>query len=170
MSGPFYGKYFGIVTDTDDPERRGRIRAHVPDVSKVTGVDECGWARPCVPFAGAGMGFFAVPAVDASVWIEFERGDSEFPIWTGCLWGTAAEMPSILAASESPPEKVLLQTRGGAIVILDDSPGGGITLQTATGQKIVMSADGIEIDNGKQAKVSLKGSTVHINDDALEVT
>jgi uncharacterized protein involved in type VI secretion and phage assembly len=166
MSGPFFGKYVGVVTDTQDPERRGRIRARVPDV---TGDGECGWARPCVPFAGLGMGFFAVPAVNASVWIEFEHGESELPIWTGCFWGDSAETPPALVASGSPQEKVVLQTSGGHVVILDDSPGGGITLQTATGQKIVLSANGIEIDNGNGATVTLRGPIVNINGEALEV-
>ena len=32
MSKTFYGKYRGIVTDTEDPLKMGRIKARVPDV------------------------------------------------------------------------------------------------------------------------------------------
>ncbi len=168
MSAPFYGKYRGVVTDTNDPLSIGRVRARVPDIM---GDGESGWAMPCVPFAGRGMGFFAVPATGAGVWIEFEHGDPDYPIWSGCWWGSLAEMPAILLTPPPASKKVLLQTEGGHIVIIDDTPGvGGITLQTSTGQKIVMSATGIEIDNGMGASMKLQGPQVSINQGALEVT
>ena len=86
----FYGKYRGVVTDNQDPRRIGCIRARVPDVY---GDLESGWALPAAPFGGNGMGFFAVPAEGAGVWIEFECGDPDYPIWSGCWWGAASEMP-----------------------------------------------------------------------------
>ncbi len=84
MSKTFYGKYRGIVTDIEDPLKIGRIKARVPDV---LGDEPSGWALPCVPFAGDGMGFYALPDTDARVWIEFEQGDPDYPVWTGCWWG-----------------------------------------------------------------------------------
>jgi uncharacterized protein involved in type VI secretion and phage assembly len=168
MSGPFYGKYRGVVTDTGDPLTIGRIRARVPDVM---GDGESGWAMPCMPFTGQGMGFFAVPATGAGVWIEFEHGDPDYPIWSGCWWGSATELPATLLSPPPPSKKVLLLTEGGNSVLLDDTPGvGGITLQTAAGQKIVMTSSGIEIDNGMGARLKLSGPQVSVNDGALEVT
>lgn len=168
MSGTFFGKYRGVVTDTNDPLQIGRIRARVPDVMSD---QESGWAMPCVPFAGDGMGFFAVPTTGAGVWIEFEHGDPDYPIWTGCWWGSVAEMPTVLLSPPPATKKVLLQTEMGNLIIIDDTPGtGGITLQTAAGGKIVISATGIEIDNGMGAKISLQGPQVSINQGALEVT
>ena len=90
VSLPFYGKYRGIVTDNKDPLFTGRIRATVPDV---LGSDESGWATACTPFAGSGAGFFALPDVGVGVWIEFEHGDPDYPIWTGCWWGSPADPP-----------------------------------------------------------------------------
>src|SRR6266480_7758210 len=166
MSKTFYGKYRGIVTANDDPLSMGRIRAHVPDV---LGKDESGWALPCVPFAGNGMGFYAIADVDARVWIEFEQGDPDYPIWTGCWWGSQAEIPPVLLAP--PYKKVMLVTEGGNKIILDDTPGvGGISLETSSGQKIKLTSTGIEIDNGSGATIKLSGPTVKINDQALEVT
>lgn len=162
----FYGKYRGIVTDIEDPLMLGRIRAKVPDVF---GDEESGWAMPCAPFGGNGMGFFALPAVGAGVWIEFEHGDPDSPIWSGCWWASQAEMPPVLL---SPPyKKVLIKTGGGHSILIDDTPGaGGITLETASGQKIKLSATGIEIDNGMGGKITLNGPRVSVNDGALEVT
>lgn len=164
----FYGKYRGVVTNNRDPRQIGCIRARVPDVY---GDDESGWALPSVPFAGDNMGFFAVPPEGAGVWMEFECGDPDYPIWTGCWWGAATEMPSLLAPP--PPEgtepKTLIRTKGGHSILLDDSPGGaGITLEAPGNKKIVINAQGIEITNGK-ASIKLIGTKVMINGNALEV-
>jgi uncharacterized protein involved in type VI secretion and phage assembly len=161
----FYGKFRGIVTDVDDPTMVGRIRARVPDVM---GAGESGWAMPAAPFGGSATGFFALPTVGSGVWIEFEHGDPDFPIWSGSWWGSVAEIPPDLLAP--PYQKVLIQTAGGHSITLDDTPGiGGITLKTSTGQKIVLSALGIEISNGMGASVKLQGPTVSVNDGGLQV-
>lgn len=164
MSKTFYGKYRGIVTDIKDPLQTGRIRAHVPDV---LGSEKSGWALPCFPFAGDGMGFYALPSVDARVWIEFEQGDPDFPIWTGCWWGSQDELPD--EVQQAPYEKVVIKTEKEQIIILDDSGTGEITIQTSGGQKIVMNSTSIKIDNGNGATIELSGPKVAINDDALEV-
>lgn len=166
MTDKFYGKFRGVVTDIQDPQQIGRIRATVADVM---GGLESGWAMPSFPFAGSGMGFFALPKVGAGVWIEFEHGDPDFPIWSGCWYGSVAEMPPILLAP--PYKKVVLKTEGGHSIILDDTPGiGGITLETSGGQKIVLSATGVEITTGQGGTIKLTGPQVSINNGALEVT
>ena len=168
MSERFFGKYRGVVTDNNDPLMIGRVRARVPDVM---GGDESGWAMPCAPFGGSGMGFFAVPTNGAGVWIEFEHGDPEYPIWSGCWWGTVAEVPPSLLVPPPPSAKVLIRTDGGHSVLIDDTPGvGGITLQTSGGQKIVLNALGIEIDNGMGASIKLTGPQTSVNNGALDIT
>ena len=166
----FYGKYRGVVTDNQDPNKIGRVRARVPDVY---GDLESGWAMPAAPFGGNQMGFFAVPSEGAGVWIEFECGDPDYPIWSGCWWGSDSEMPPVLF-SPAPPSgtdpKLLIKTKGGHSILLDDSPDtGGITFETSSGQKIVINAHGIEITNGQSASIKLTGNKVSINGDALEV-
>lgn len=161
----FFGKYRGVVTDIQDPLMMGRVKARVPDV---LGEEESGWAMPCAPFGGSGAGFFALPKVQAGVWIEFEGGDPDYPIWSGCWWGSAAEMPPLLLAP--PYKKVMLLTEGGQSILLDDTPGiGGITLETSGGQKLKILPTGIEIDNGMGAKLTLQGPQVSVNNGALEV-
>jgi len=165
MSQTFYGKYRGVVTDNKDPLMTGRVKARVPDVM---GEKETGWAMPCAPFGGSGVGFFALPTVGAGVWIEFEHGDPDYPVWSGCWFGSAADMPPILLAP--PYKKTLIKTEGGNSVLLDDTPGiGGITLETSGGQKVVMNATGVEITNGQGASIKLTGPQVSINGGALEV-
>ena len=166
MNGKFYGKFRGKVTDINDPLMIGRIKAKVPDVM---GDEESGWAMPCAPFGGSGMGFFALPVVDAGVWIEFEQGNPDYPIWSGSWFGSVAEIPPILLAP--PYKKVMIATDGGNSILLDDTPGvGGITLETSGGQKIKILGTGIEIDNGSGATIKLTGPQVSVNSGALEVT
>lgn len=155
------GKYRGIVTDNRDPLMLGRIKARVQDV---LGSNDSGWALPCVPYAGNGVGLFLVPPVNASVWMEFEHGDPDYPVWTGCFWAQG-EVP----ATPAVPEKKVLKTDAGTVT-LDDTPGaGGITIETTAGMKIAISATGIEINDGQGGTIKLTGPKVSINDSALEV-
>jgi uncharacterized protein involved in type VI secretion and phage assembly len=154
----FFGKFRGIVSDNDDPNKLGRIRATVQDV---LGDQVSGWALPAMPYAGNGVGLFLIPPTGTGVWIEFEHGDPDYPIWTGCFWGEN-EVPS----DADTPEKKVLKTDTATITIDDQS--GSIQIKTGS-LKIVMDNQGIELSNGSQT-VKLSSSSVSINDGALEVT
>jgi uncharacterized protein involved in type VI secretion and phage assembly len=157
----FFGKYRGVVTDNRDPLLQGRLRATVEDVF---GEEECGWALPCVPYAGNGVGFFMLTPVGAMIWVEFEHGDPDYPIWSGCFWAEG-EPPQ-----PAQPETKIIKTDSGTILV-DDTPGaGGITIETANGMKIVLNELGIEIDDGQGGSIKITNQTVSVNDGALEVT
>lgn len=163
----YYGKYRGTVVNNQDPEGRGRLQAQVPDV---LGQAPSSWAMPCFPMAGPGAGLHAVPPVGAGVWVEFEQGDVNYPIWTGCWYGSAAELPRLAQGGPPGAPNVVLQTQGQRTLLLSDLPGGpGITLQTATGARIVINDAGILITNGRGASISLTGNTVDVNQGALTI-
>lgn len=169
----YYGKYRGTVINNIDPEQRGRIQALVPDVY---GLVPGSWAMPCVPIAGKQQGFFMVPQIGASVWMEFEQGDPDYPIWVGGFWGIAAAVPTLaLAPPPIPPgQNIVIQTTLQNSIILSDSAPtpltGGIVLKSATGAMIVVNDSGIYIQNGKGASLNMIGPTVTINNGALIVT
>jgi hypothetical protein len=168
----FFGKYRGTVINNIDPEQIGRIQAIVPAVSNVVPTS---WAMPCVPFAGKSEGFFAVPQIGSGVWIEFEGGDPDKPIWVGGFWGIFAEVPVL--AQVPPPippgQNVCIQTTLQNTMMVSDAPPtpltGGIVLKSTTGAMIVVNDSGIYIQNGKGASIMMVGPAVNINMGALTI-
>lgn len=193
----FYGKYRGVVANVLDPERRGRILAQVPAVYK-DGIS--GWAEPCLPLTGINSGLLALPQIGSPIWMEFEQGDPERPIWCGGFWQTG------MAPSAIAPLQTLLQTAGGNSILLDDTPGvggitlttltgdtlqlspatgallqtalgdkieigpAGITLKTASGNKLMVTSANIELSTVQGASIQLAAAVVTINKDGLMVT
>ncbi|MFD5764295.1 phage baseplate assembly protein V [Streptomyces sp. NPDC127049] len=161
----FYGKYRGKVANNVDPQLRGRVQVSVP---AVFGDGRLAWAEACVPYAGPGIGFFAVPPVGASVWVEFEEGNSQFPILAGATWGALekAPMPGLPHVKVWKTDAVTLT--------LSDLPGvGGLTVEVGppavpVAVKISCTAAGIELTTGKSS-VKLTPVSVSVNNGALEV-
>ena len=164
----YYGKYRGTVLDNVDPMQMARLMVQVPDVSNVL---PSTWAMPCVPFAGIQAGFFAVPAIGSGVWIEFEQGDPDYPIWVGSFWGSAEELPALALAATPAMQQVVIQTTEQNMLMISDVPGptGGILLKSSTGALISITDTGITISNGQGATIALNGPSVSINEGALEV-
>jgi len=168
----FYGKYRGLVIENIDPEQIGRVLLQVPDV---LGEIPSSWAMPCVPVAGIQSGIFAVPPIGSQVWVEFEQGDSDYPIWTGGFWGLVADVPIFATAPPAipPGQNILMQTTGQNMIMVSDAPPspltGGIVLKSVSGAMIVVNETGIYISNGQGAMITLVGPAVAINIDALTV-
>jgi len=164
----FYGIYRATVINNIDPMQIGRIQVICPDVSNIIPTS---WAMPCVPIAGKQMGTFVVPQIGAGVWMQFEQGDPDYPVWTGGFWGIAAEVPALaLAGVPGDPNIVLQSTLQNSIVISDlPGPTGGIMLKSTTGATIIVNDTGIYIQNGKGASLVMVGPTVTINNGALVV-
>jgi uncharacterized protein involved in type VI secretion and phage assembly len=164
----YFGKYRGTVANNVDPMQMGRIQAIVPDV---TALVPTSWALPCVPMTGPQAGQFIMPPVGAAVWIEFEQGNPDYPIWTGGFWGSAAEVPALALTAPPGVPPIVLQTVGQNTLMISDVPGptGGILLKTATGAMISISTIGITISNGQGATIVLAGPSVTINQGALAV-
>lgn len=71
-----WGKYRAEVVDNDDPKKRGRIL--VKSTNLIHNKPELGWAESCFM-----PGTFFIPRKGDFVWIEFENGDINLPIWVG---------------------------------------------------------------------------------------
>lgn len=174
-----FGKYRGTVTDNKDPQKRGRLRLLIPSV---LADQESDWALPCMPYGGKqGEGLFAIPDVDAQVWVEFEEGDINRPVWTGTFWQQESDVPE--DASKEEPTTRMLRTKSGHILQFDDADGeerfrlfhpkqaemiidknGSVTLTDASGGKVTMDASASEIvikdANGNTMTMNSSGTTV----------
>jgi|ERR1051325_9911008 len=161
----FYGKYRGTVVNNIDVKQMGRILVSVPDV---LGPTVTSWAMPCVPIAGKQMGTYMVPQITAGVWVEFEQGNPDYPIWVGGYWGEA-ELPALAMAGNPASPSIVLQTFLQNSLVVSDLPGptGGIMLKSATGATLIVNDTGIYIQNGKGASIVMVGPSVNINNGAF---
>lgn len=164
----YYGVYRGTVVNNVDPLQIGRIIALVPDVG---GVIPTTWAMPCVPIAGKQMGTFMVPQIGSGVFVQFEAGDPDRPVWVGGWWGNVAEVPALALAGVPGDPNIVIQTTLQNAIVVSDLPGptGGIMLKSTTGATIIVNDTGIFIQNGKGASIVMTGPTVTINAGALVV-
>jgi len=153
------GKYRGIVVDNADPDKRGRLKLRVPALLGETDTD---WALPCFPCGGlANQGWYAVPQVDAQVWVEFEAGDLNYPIWTGTFWQQAGDVPSEV---QDPPSTTLLKTPKGHKLLLEDKDDAeAIELVHKGGASLTIDK------NGSVALTDQGGATVTLDADANQI-
>ena len=170
----YYGKYRGFVVDNADPEQLGRLKLTVPSVLGDEVVT--GWALPCVPYGGAaGQGSLFIPDVDAGVWVEFEEGDLEFPIWTGTFWskpGGESELPkpndvegSERDSVQDPPTRKIIKTSAGHTIQFEDGDG-EVRVILSDGQqenRILFSSNGLTVVN-KENTIEMTDSGVTVKD------
>ena len=169
-----WGKYAGSVVSTDDPEQSGRLQVLCPAILGSTPV----WARPCVPYAGPGVGFFFLPPVKANVWIEFEGGDTSRPIWTGCFWAKG-ELPVDATSADTK----LIATEQASLKI--DDGAGSVEIANAADSRTTWSGD-VATEAGRAShtvgasgvvsesatgtgKVEVRDGSVSVNGGALSV-
>jgi hypothetical protein len=106
--------------------------------------------------------------VGANVWVEFEQGDPDHPIWSGCFWGKG-EVP----ASPAVADVKMFKTDAVTLELSDLPGGGGVKLEVrppavTTPLKLVMDSSGIELSNGSSS-VKLTAASVSVNNGALEI-
>ncbi|BAZ37716.1 Rhs element Vgr protein [Calothrix sp. NIES-4101] len=168
----YYGKYAGTVLQNVDPEQRGRLQLTIPDA---IGFIPSTWAEPCLPLAGTiglAMGTYFIPPIGAGVWVEFEHGDLNRPIWVGCRYGSTADVPAIALAAPPATPPIVLQSMTQNKAIFSSVPGDGITLETGlgpAGPSIKITPVGIIISDGKGAMITLSAGIVTINQGALVI-
>jgi hypothetical protein len=162
----YFGKYRGKVENNLDPLFQGRVQVSCP---AVLGSGKMSWALPCTPYGGNGVGLFAVPPKGANVWVEFEGGDPNSPICSGCFW-QIGEVP----ASPAVPQVKTLKT-DSITMKLSDLPGvGGFSLEVGPPAvqvplKMTFDAQGIQLSMANFS-IALTALGVAVNKDALVVT
>lgn len=166
----WYGKYRGSVMGPGAPnEPAGSLMVNVPEVMGVTGVQ---LAMPCFPYTGTPIsGSFMVPPPKSPVWVEFEGGRPNKPIWVGGFYSTPSAPPMAKAATPPGTECFVVQTTLGNTLSIIDLPGpGGIMLRAATGASILINDVGITLLDGKGGSIAMAGGTIMLNGPNLVVT
>jgi uncharacterized protein involved in type VI secretion and phage assembly len=152
-SNQYLGKYRGRVIDNKDPDRLGRVKAEVPAVYGRGEFSD--WALPCIPYAGKNVGWAFIPDIDTHIWIEFENGNRDYPIWTGCYWAEE-ELPE-----SAKPDVKILKTKNITLT-LEDTNSDSIKIENQSGLKITMNSSEIELNNGTSV-IKVSGNDVSIN-------
>ena len=143
-----WGKYRGTVLENQDPLFSGRLQVSVP------GIVISNWAMPCVPLTDVMMGTFMRPSIGANVWVEFERGDPDKPIWVGCWWGEGQTPPMDKESIVVPPLIPVMTIEGATagISVCDepflaggDTPGNVNIVADAGAVTIALSPAGVSI-------------------------
>ena len=164
----YYGKYRGMVLNNVDPMQSGRLLVQVPDV---LGLSTSSWAMGSFPVTGKQMGFWAIPQVGTGVWVEFQQGDPNTAIWTGCWRGSSDDVPRDGTSPSLNDPPIVIQSQTQNKIIVSSERDKGIRLETgrANGPFIEITQDSIRLATGSGAVIELKGNKVTINDPALVV-
>lgn len=161
----YYGEYRAIVLDNVDDQHQGRIRVRVPSVGDTPEVSRI--AFPKVPLAGTGYGFKSIPKVDSIVWVTFENGKLDMPVWEGGIW-VRDGIPEALR----DPDTHGWFTPAGHKILLDEKSGQEtVTVEHKNGAKLSIDKDGnVFVSNvsGKIVNVGLDASEAAVLGDTLK--
>jgi hypothetical protein len=112
-AGIYLSAYKAIVVDNNDPDKLMRIKVKCPVIygDVVPNI----WISQRGTFAGANIGFFALPNVGDAVYLTFLGGDVAYPLWefSGYIKGQTPE-----EAKENYPDKLVIK-RGDLRIELD---------------------------------------------------
>lgn len=119
--GKFFGKYRAFVKDINDPEQLGRIKV---ECKSIYGNDLSPWCWPCFQYGGSKEeGIFFPPSEGSGVWIEFEQGFPDNPIWSGTWWTKLKgdnELPENARDDLYGKNKIIKTKSGHMIEIIDE--------------------------------------------------
>lgn len=158
MEGKFFGVYRAIIANVNDPEKLGRIKVYCPAVYG-EGV-ESGWVLPAIQFIGMGFGLYCIPPSSIQgrriyVWIQFEMGDPNYPIWFGSPIGQTNGLSELNknfrkkndGSDRQTPNNYGIITPGGHRIELDDDKSSNeIRITHAKGTRLVLDDGGVTVD------------------------
>lgn len=165
----YYGKHRGTVVANADPDRRGRLQVRVPSV---LGPAVAVWAEPCVPFGGLeGHGMLWVPEPEAQIWVEFEEGLIDRPLWVGTFWPNKGEAPNAFGEEGDDPRDPnarMMQTPSGHRILLDDTPDAPrVQVQHAGGSQLELAPEGVctlSVEGGPMVRLQPDQTKVQVDD------
>jgi hypothetical protein len=119
------------------------------------------------------MGMFVVPPIGTGVWVEFESGDPNKPVWVGCRLGAESDVPLAGNAGIPAAPNIVIQSLTQNRIVISSVPGEGVTIETVAGPlgpRIELTATGLKLSYGPTVSIELTPLGVSINGNALVVT
>lgn len=147
--GVYYGKYRGFVVSQEDPKNLGRVKVRVPQISSDKKIET--WAWPSGNSAGDDFGDFMIPPVGAPVWVTFENGDPQHPVYEGGQWGRTAHQPP--EEGRSNPRNRIRKSEVWKIEMDDEN---GIL-------RIALNDDSAFIEVTDDGDITIQGASITIN-------
>jgi phage baseplate assembly protein V len=145
----------GVITEVDDPDRLGRVRAVLPGHGDL----ETGWMAVVVPGAGPKKGCVALPDVDDSVLLLLPDGDASRGLVLGGLYGAGG--PPDAGIEGGAVRRYTFGTPGGQTIRLDDAKG-TVRVQNKGGSFVELAPDGVTLHAAADLKIEAPGKSVVI--------
>lgn len=184
ISHKYEGMYRGVVVDNNDPDKLGRVKLLVRPMFKKEDIpiSALPWAVPAFPLhegsgadSGVQFGYFSIPRLDTEVWVFFEAGDYNQPVFFAEAYNAVKGKP--LFADTNYPDRKGIRYQNGVEIYVDEStdeitlnhPSGASVLITGVGDIKATSVNNIEIisagkiDLTATGDVTIKGANVYIN-------
>lgn len=150
--GRYYSTYRGIVMSVDDPDKAGKIAVQVPSVHNITR-----WAFPKYHHGGPNTGFkYLTPPVNSIVYVEFENGDPNHPLWSYHGWAIG-EIPEEL---DNPRTLGLVTPKGNKVYLNEDD--GVLKVVTRGGTSMKMVIPGAETEDKADVTVDVNTEGVQV--------
>ena len=180
--------YIGVVEDTNDPYKLGRVRVRIPAIHGTNKTQsyyidnlDLPWAKPAVFSCGGNdMGQFLVPTKGNRVVVSFEFNDIDKPLYFGGIPTlhnrdkTYNDNPNVYYSNnivintddritdleDKSAQSVIFKSFKGSTIIVDDKDGKeSIKIIDAAGQQIIM-------ENDSPVSLSRRGNTTNPPDTA----
>lgn len=144
----YYSIYRGTVLSNEDPEFRGRVKVSCPAVYGDNAHNY--WALP-MGIASGSPTMWLIPSVGDTIWVQFEGGDSRYPVWS---WGWFMDdkAPKSAKVDGVKIAATVWQSKSGHRIIMDDK-NKLVTISNASGIDIQLTKDGVNIVGDSQKAV-----------------
>lgn len=156
------GIYRAIVKDISDPQNRARIRVLIPAIHDIKAkISTLPWADCCSIIAGPDRSAIRIPDVGDVVYVMFEQGDKNYPVWMGSWWGKN-DLPSEIPKGQESKHLVIKAGEGFTIDISMENTSKYISVQTSDGSEIKLDETGKEISvtgGSSTTKIIIKPGT-----------
>ena len=153
LYAPPAGLALGVVSDTVDPQSRGRVKVTLAALQLDV------WAACIVPSAGQGYGVALLPKSGEVVVVAFLTPDQAFVL--GAVWSGRSAMPDDAAPVA---QRYAIRTAAGTMMVFDDD-GPSVTLTTPQGNSLALTDAA-----GGSCTATVGGSSITLTPDGATLT